>query len=173
MAKAIFTAIDPNGVTHKRTSDRRIYSHTVVFQESKAAHMATATSAEWAKQDGKNYDYDVECAAGTHPHVTHVSPASGYHSSYTPERIAEMQQAQRDSNVKRIASAKATIEGLTRAEYIAKKQAERVARVEAADYTVWHNAGWCGRLDLAHKLEAQMRGLRHTSTVMILEAVKA
>lgn len=30
--KSVFTALDPNGVEHKRTSKTRTYTHTVVFR---------------------------------------------------------------------------------------------------------------------------------------------
>lgn len=167
MAKRIiFTAIDPNGTVHTRTSDRREYTHTVVYQHDKAALMAYATGSDWTKSDGNNFDYRRECAAGTHPNVTKVTPADKFHSSYTAEKIAEFQQAQREMNAKIIADAKVETDGKTREQYIAERQAERVARVEAEDFTIWHNAGWCGRLDLAQKLAAKSAYAWVRSTIL-------
>jgi hypothetical protein len=154
MAKTIFTAIDPNGVEHKRTSDRRTYTHTVVFQKSYAKALERAS--QLYKVDGENFDYYVELAAGQHQRVT---PDSGYHASYSAEFIANARANQIAENERRQASAKETIEGHTRESYQRLKRDERVAEVERGkanghlDHD-WFNAGWCGRLDLAQKLAA-------------------
>ncbi|SCX31105.1 hypothetical protein DSM25558_5121 [Agrobacterium sp. DSM 25558] len=157
MAKTAYFAIDPNGKTHTRNTERS-YSHTVVYRQDKAEKLAFAMHKDWHKTDGRNYDYDALCAAGTHAHVTTVTPASGFHASYTAEQIAARQEAQREENADRIAKAKASIGTMTRAEFIADQQARRVASAEKADYTTYFNAGWCGRLDLAQKLAAKFAG---------------
>jgi hypothetical protein len=154
MAKTSYFATDANGNIHTRNSDR-VYTHTVVYRNSKSKQLEAAKSAECRKMDGRNYDYAVECAAGTHQHVTTITPASGFHASYTAEYIADRQEAQRAENEIRIARAKADIGTMTRVEYQDAKEANRVAKVEATDFTIWHNAGWCGRLDLAQKLAAK------------------
>lgn len=168
MPRNVFTAIDPNGVEHKRTSESREYAHTVVFRKDKRLMMHYATQEGHTKQDGSNYDYYRECAAGTHEHVTHVTGREGYHPSYSDADVARMQAAQREKNAKSIAYAKTQTDGLSRDAYIKHKRAERVARVEATDFNEFHNAGWCGRLDLAQKLAGSIHGV----DVTILPAVK-
>jgi len=171
MPKAIFTATDAAGQTHKRTSESRIYTHTVVFLPDFAADMALADKDY--KQDGSNFAYYCELAAGTHEHVTHVIPRSGYHASYSDEQVAKFQEAQREQNAKGIADAKAVTEGHTRESYVAARRAKRVAAVNegnaAGYYAKWQNAGWCGRYDLAQKLAAKTAGAK----VEILEAVRS
>lgn len=154
MAKTAYFATDANGKTHTRNSDR-VYTHTVVYRNSKERFLASANAEMWADRDGWTYDYYAACAAGTHPHVTKITPAGGFHHSYTAEQIAERQEKQRQQNASEIADAKTKVNGVTREQWIAARLAERVAVVEATDFTVWHNAGWCGRLDLAQKLAAK------------------
>lgn len=167
MTKSIFTAIDPNGKEHKRTSDSRTYTHTVVVQHVKAAHMAIATSKGFADADASNYDYMVECAAGTHRNVTRTRTPADFHPSYSAEYVANAIAARNAENAKRIAEAKAFIAKYpTKEAYVAARLAERVAAVEAKDFTIWHNLGWCGRHDLAVKLASKAPG------AVILEAVR-
>lgn len=155
--RTTFTAIDPNGTTHTRTSDARTYTHTVVYQRSKAEALTSAKSG--AEYDGRNYDYDVAKANGTHPHVNYVAAASAYHSSYSAEHIAKAQENQRNENARLIAAATAIVEAFpTKEAYVAAMVAGRIADVEATDFTIWHNLGWCGRPDLAAKLAAKTPG---------------
>lgn len=166
MAKTRYSATDANGTVHTRSTDRT-YTHTVVAQLNRAELMERALSKAWAKSDGDNYDYAVECAAGTHRHVTHVTDRAGYHVSYTDEQVAGFQEAQRAENAKRIASAKLIV-AISREEHIAAEQAKRVASVEATDFEAFHNLGWCGRRDLAVKLAAKTG--EYYRNIMILEA---
>lgn len=139
MAKTAYIAIDANGTTHTRNSDR-VYTHTVVYRQSKADRMAYATSKDWRDADGKNYDYAAACIAnGKHLNLmsfAHYANDTARHAKDVQESVAHNR-------------------GLTREDYISTRQAERVAIVEATDFSVWHNAGWCGRLDLAQKLAAK------------------
>ncbi|RUW96609.1 hypothetical protein EOA27_38580, partial [Mesorhizobium sp. M2A.F.Ca.ET.037.01.1.1] len=82
MPKTVYTAIDPNGVAHTRTTDRT-YTHTVVAQRSKAAAMASATDAGWAKTEKSNFEYYVKIASGNDPY-----PARTY---MTPDRFTAEQ----------------------------------------------------------------------------------
>lgn len=128
MAKTAYFATDANGKTHTRNSDR-VYTHTVVYRHIKSEAMAAAHSDHWKSLDANNYEFDVAIATGNHNYTT-----------ITADRVA---------------ACKARVEAFTMDEYVANSLAERVARVEATDFTVWHNAGWCGRLDLAQKLAAK------------------
>src|SRR5690606_28668068 len=120
------------------------------------AHCMEQAKADWqAKQDGKNYDYNVQLAAGTHPHVQPRNHA--WHPSYSAEWIANYQKDEAEQNAKRIAEAKA-LTSVSRDQYIANLLAKRIAAVEAADYVKFTNLGWCGRRDLADKLAAKSSG---------------
>ena len=79
---ATFTAVDPAGKTHKRSSKERVYTHTVVYREGeafrdkRAAHIeATRISTE------KSYTRLESNAAGNpepgrHPSVWRATPHS-------------------------------------------------------------------------------------------------
>lgn len=153
MPKTVYTAIDPNGVEHKRTTSDRTYTHTVVAQRSKAAAMVGATAIGWAKTDRSNFEYYVQIASGNDPY-----PARNYMTSdrFTAEQIAGHQAVVDADNAKRVAEAKATTDGVALADYLAAKLAERFARVEAGDYVSYVNHGWCGRHDLALKLASKI-----------------
>lgn len=154
MAKVLYKAIDPNGVVHTRKS-ARTYTHTVVAQYNKAVNLARANDKEWTKTDGRSYDYYVKIATGNDPY-----PQKNY--SGTAEEQAEVDA----NNAKRVADAKARIDGLTRDEYIAKELAGRIAAVEATDFEEWHNLGWCGRIDLAQKLASGAANFYHNATIL-------
>lgn len=62
--------------------------------------------------------------------------------------------------------------GKTLDEYLAAVRADRIQRVDETDYTKWDNAGWCGSLELAKKLQAAERNNRWISETIILEAQK-
>lgn len=145
MAKTSYFAIDANGKKHTRKSERG-YSHTVVYQSIKSEDMAWATSSDWRKTDGENYDYSAACIKnGKHMNLmgfAHYQNDTGRHAKHVAESIDFIRGAK------------------SREEFMSDRQAERVASVEARDYSVWHNAGWCGRLDLAQKLAAKHTGAK-------------
>jgi len=150
--KTAFFAIDPAGVKHTRSTARE-YTHTVVYLRDKEVALADAKSDGWRKQDGKNYDYYAACVRdGFHANLMHFD-----HVRNDLERQAQD-----------VAFAKTVIGDETREQQIARKLAERVAAVEATDFTVWHNAGWCGRLDLAQKVKVY-----GAAKILILPAQKA
>jgi hypothetical protein len=169
--RTTFTAIDPNGVEHVRTSDRRNYSHTVVAQYNKADHMNRAVDPNWAKTDGSNWDYHAKIANGNDPYPSKCY-LGNHPDKYSAEQIAEEVVTVAATNAKRVEDAK-TFVSITREEHIAKMLADRIAAVEAKDYNGWHNLGWCGRRDLADKLasgkDGNGGGYYHNATV--LEAV--
>lgn len=169
--KIAYFATDAAGKVHTRSS-LRVYTHTVVYQRCKEAAIRGAHAKWHAEQDGRNYDYQVQIAAGTHAHCTTVTPASGYHASYSAEHIAASQQRQRDSNAAMIEKAKADINGRTREQYIADRKAAMLARIETIDWTVWHNAGWSGRYDLALKVAAQHAGPDYAKVEILAASTK-
>jgi len=149
MPKIIFTAIDPNGVEHKRTSDRRSYSHTVVYQ--KAVHEARAKARHASHID--NGRYYLQCIA------------KGFHESLMKFEHYASDQGRHDADVK---MAYAELKGCTTAEgFAAMRVAEELLKLDAEDWSAYWNAGWCGRFDLAQKLAAACGGLN----VAILPAV--
>lgn len=144
MAKATkYFAIDPNGVEHTRSS-ARTYSHTVFFQRSKAAALADVNSPATIKQDRKNGQWYLDCIAnGRHESLMHFD-----------HYAKNLDEQARD-----VARAKEKMAGYAdAADYAEKLRLEAVAHIEAADWTKWYNAGWAGRLDLAHKVAAQYPG---------------
>ncbi len=169
MPKTKFTAKDKNGTIHTRTSDRREYTHTVVYLPSFEQDMACVDS-DW-KTDGSNFDYYTLIAGGNDP-----LPCRNYRTDparWTAEEIAAAEADAVERQKARIDDASARVMGKTRQAYIAEHRAERVARIHAKKaegyYGIWQNAGWCGRLDLAHKLAAS-KSLLNTD---ILVATKA
>lgn len=152
MPKTIHTATAPDGSTFRRTSQSRVYSHMVTGRSNERAHFADADAIR--DQDRRNFDYYVEVAAGTHPHVQ-------------PEKWRPQEQCDAD-----IAKHRAKIEGLDRDSYAAKKREERLAahaaNVAAGMFTKWRDLGWASRLDLARK--AASTAARHYVDVRILEA---
>lgn len=166
MPKTHYTATDPNGAVHKRSTDRRVYTHTVVFLPSYEADMANATHKDWAKTDASNFNYYTRSAAGLNAPRNYRAE---HPDKWTAEEIAESQAWSDEENAKRIARGREETSGHTLESYIAAKRAERVQFIEdrkaAGYYRTYQNAGWCGRLDLAQKLAT-----KHGPSAVILEA---
>ncbi|MER9003312.1 hypothetical protein NKI15_06745 [Mesorhizobium sp. M0862] len=144
MPKTIYTAIDPAGVEHKRTTADRTYTHTVVFQRSKAAAIEAATAKSARGFHANNGQYYLDCIR------------DGRHSNLMS---FEHYRNDTDRQARDVAEAIEHLSGVTTAaEFADAKVAAHVARIEATDWTIWHNAGWCGRHDLALKLAAKASG---------------
>lgn len=145
MAKTSYFAIDANGKKHTRNSERA-YTHTVVYQSIKSEGMDCALSPEWRKTEKKNYDYSVSCIEnGKHKNLMsfeHYRNDAARHAKDVEESVDFLRGAKSFE------------------EFAEARKAERVAAVEARDYSIWHNAGWCGRLDLAQKLAAKYTGAK-------------
>lgn len=153
MAKTSYIAIDPNGVSHKRSTERRAYTHTVVFQKSKKYHIEKAIAGH--KYHVETGEYLLACVANG----KHLSLM--YFDAYARDT---------DRQARDVAQAIADLDGAKNAvEYADKKVTQHVAELEARDWTVFENAGWCGRLDLAQKLAASTVGLH----ISILPAIVA
>lgn len=150
MPNTIFTAIDPNGTVHKRTTAHRSYTHTVVARWSYDHELRAASNPEWATVDQQNYRY----------FVAESDPVTAKYAITEEKR----------------ASYRERIEGYSEADYVAKMQAERIAKVEAEKaagaYDEYRNLGWCGRLDLAVRLKDQTESKAAYRDVTMLDAVK-
>lgn len=140
MTKTTYTATDPNGVVHTRKSERT-YVATVVYQLDREAYYTNARSERTRYLHKRNGQYNLDCIANG----KHLSHMGFKHYASDAERQA------RD-----VADSKERLAGATTAdEYADMRVAEELARLDATDWTIWHNAGWCGRMDLAVKLAAK------------------
>jgi hypothetical protein len=140
-----YTATDFNGVVHTRSTKSRAYTHTVVRQHSKVdAYARSETdSKRWDTQQAKE---EFMLARSTIEEikawlVRKQCAILARDDAYATERKAKAEV---------FVATHGTVEA-----YVAAKLAERAARIEATDWSIWHNVGWCGRIDLARKLAAQ------------------
>jgi hypothetical protein len=150
-----FFAAAPDGSIHTRTSKTRQYTHTVLARHNYAHDLALADSIRAV--DANNFRYYFALAAGTHEHLRPVA-----------WRTAEQNEAER---ARSMAQAVEQMRGCqTAVEYQLAQRADRLARLAEckADgyYDQWVDLGWCGRLDLAHKLVASKRGYYTDITVV-------
>lgn len=142
MAKrTTFTATDAAGRVHTRTSDRREYTHTVVFLPSFALDMARADRDRG--HDGEDWDFACRMVAWG-------GVFNGVRKPWATDEQIAAELADYTAKASKYTS---------REEAITGRRAKRVAfvneRKEAGYYATWQNAGWCGRLDLAQKLAAR------------------
>lgn len=175
MTSTKYIAIDPAGVAHKRSTESRTYTHTVVVSGGYQAALNSAKSRGWEKTERSNFDYYTRIAEGRSEFYPSKRWCALSPDRYTPEQIAEEDARLTVSDAAKVADAKARIEGHTADSYIEALRAARIARVEerkaAGDFDAWKNAGWCGRRDLAEKLAAKHR--TDDYVVAILEAREA
>ena len=170
-----YHAIDPSGDVHTRSSKAgRVYTHTVVTRPSYEWALMAAKSKDWAKTDRRNLEYYDTIAQGRDPYPRQCY-RQNHPEKWTPEQIEEERIAVEAENRKRVEDAIAHVANRTVAQYLADKQAERIARVEGLKakgyYNDWQNAGWCGRPDLAQKLAQAEKAKKHVAEVAILEAL--
>lgn len=165
MAKSIFLATAADGTEFKRTSDNRAYTHTVISKRNFNRDLDDA--GKISATDASNFKFYTGIVERGY---VSCSPSDvGKYAWLTAEQQAADAIASVANALEQLAGAK------TATEYQFAKRDERVAKVlaarDAGAYDVWHNAGWCGRLDLAQKLAAQQAkyGLLE---ITILEAVK-
>lgn len=158
MTKTHYIATDANGTVHKRSTDRRAYSHTVVVKKSKEGAIERAKqTAVWER---KNLQQMADqTAAGVEAYV-----ADGLRRH--PILGREYFEKSFTETANRVAAFRGGVDG-----EVAALLAQRLAAIEATDWNVWFNAGWCGRSDLAEKLSAQHRTSDY-SAVMVLDAVE-
>ena len=89
MPRTTYTAIDPAGRTHTRTTASRSYTHTVVSKRSYQAALADAQSKQSYDMDLRNFKFYAE-NADRHPERV---------AGHTPESYAEAQRAARVASV--------------------------------------------------------------------------
>jgi len=145
MAKKTYLVVDPNGVEHKRKTDR-VYTHAVVVRPSYEFDLAQA-DRDW-EVDGRNWQFYVKMArdgfSGAAPQYNWETP------EYLEKTKAEYaERAAAFSNVQ---------------EAIAAGRAKRVSNVEKAkangEYDKYGVLGFNGRLDLAQKAASAAQGGR-------------
>ena len=170
-----YFAIDPAGVKHTRSSLSRVYSHTVVLRQSYEHDIAAAEAKDNAQQDRHNWDYYVAILTGRDPFPERPMTTP----TMTPaKRDAEIGRAAR-RNADKLANAKKEIGNpyLGLDAYLSRKHTERIALVERRRaegyYDRWHNAGWCGRRELAEKLLASQRACAWVAEAVIVDVQKA
>lgn len=138
-----FTAIDPNGVIHTRTSKTRIYSHTVVGLPSMQASVLYAMSKQNRKLFADNYAYHAAMVGGT--------------SRWLAKNNWETVEAHSARVALDKAKSAKELNGTTSAADYAQMKVEgmlaAIRKQEAEGYfNKYQNFGWCGRYDLAHRL---------------------
>lgn len=139
-----FTAIDPNGKTHTRTSKTRTYTHTVVGLPSSTKATLAAMSPEARKLHRSNFKYHMAFVDGT--------------STWLAKKDWEGDAQHKVRVEVEIEHAAIELDGCeTAQDYENMKivQAHRGIREAMARgyYDTYQNLGWCGRADLAAKLK--------------------
>lgn len=166
MAKPItFTATDPAGRVHKRTSKSRIYTHTVVYRLG-APYGDRVLAEELA--------YMRQQAPKDHAFHRSVIDRSWFYVGGKIGGRLRWDHITEEDMVRRGAEHEAHLAGLDVAAYTERRleeiRANHEAKVTKGYYTSWHNAGWCGSLRLACKLKPHTRWA--PAEMMILQAVR-
>lgn len=161
MPSTTFLATDPNGVVHKRTSQNRQYTHTVVARPSKAWAINVVTSKEMHRNHISNFSHYSSYLDGT--------------SRFLERRTWQSERQHQESVARDLERAREALQGdMDVNTYIARKDREALDAIEQNDkvgfYNAYSNLGWCGSLNLAHKLASKQKG--YWVDVTILEAVK-
>lgn len=158
-----FTAVDPVGATHTRTSKNRVYTHTVVGLPSSVRHTLQATDTALRSLHRSNFLYHLNMANGT--------------SKWLERKPWETDVQFATRTQQQIASSANALQGCNNAqEYeamLVNAALERIRHDMARGfYSTYQNLGWCGRHDLAvkHKTASENRGW---IGVTILEAQQA
>ena len=139
-----FTAIDPAGKTHTRTSKTRTYTHTVVGLPSSTKATLAAMSPEARKMHRSNFKYHMAFVDGT--------------SQWLRRNTFETEVQYLERAAMEIERSAVELDGCDNAEdYVNMKivQSHRGIREAMARgyYDTYQNLGWCGRADLAAKLK--------------------
>ena len=139
-----FTAIDPAGKTHTRTSKTRTYTHTVVGLPSSTKATLAAMSPETRAYHRSNFKYHMAFVDGT--------------SQWLRRNTFETEVQYLERAAMEIERSAVELDGCDNAEdYVNMKivQAHRGIREAMARgyYDTYQNLGWCGRADLAAKLK--------------------
>lgn len=149
-----FIAVDPQGVTHKRTSQNRNYSHCVVVLNGQAnLDAAKPDPAKIKAGNDEMWDRIENEAKGVFP-KSEMCRGPNALKSWQESAVRYMSGHTRESDL---------------AEAMEHAESVYAHRLEEGRDLRYVCVGWCGRLDLARKLAAQ-----HTQAekVVILEATK-
>lgn len=152
-----YFAIDAAGQTHTRTTKARGYTHTVVAQRSKEQAIRDAHARRGRDLSEAREQFD--CAGRT------IEQLKAWFISKRCEILARND----DYAIERQTKGKAFVAQWGTPEAYADHQlAERLAEIEATDWSVWINQGWCGRPDLARNLQANCTkgGTYHNATIL-------
>ena len=147
-----FTAIDPAGVTHKRTSKGRTYSHTVVYKEGQAYADRRVSAIEATRVSTEKSYTRLESTAANNPEPGRHSSVWAHDTAFAIGYLAE--HPSREVYV---------------AKQVAHAQEQFNDMIAAKRYLAYSNAGWCGRLELAQRLAASLSG-RGYEDIRILTA---
>lgn len=131
-----YFVIDANGKKYTRNS-KRTYTHVVLYRESKDASLRLAGRRDTFLDD--NYWY----------HHAFIDGSSQW-LERKPWETEDNYKARVEYVVER--SRKALRGAKTPEEWHEAIKEERIARIEAKDFSQWYVEGWCGRHDLAVKL---------------------
>ena len=151
-----FTAIDPQGVTHKRTSQNRSYAFTVVVLAGQAyLDSRRPNEIEIKKLNDESWDRVENEAKGIFPKSEQWRGSNAL-ASWKKFAIEWMSEHTREGVL---------------AEAIAHAHKCYDQCVMVGDDLKYFNAGWCSRRDLAEKLADTQRGKGYED-VQILVATK-
>lgn len=165
MSKKIYIATAPNGQEFRRQTERT-YTHAVVIRPSITYEQArnkerSDANHEFWNVNRHNWDYYFRMSKGRHPH-----------SQWTDDDP----EWKRASAMARLEEAKAFIkDNPTEEDHVAnliKAMHEgHQKRVDEGYFDTYRPAGFCGRIDLAEKKQAECQSPRNVE-VLILEAVE-
>ena len=153
MAKNIFTAVDPQGRTHKRYTSRT-YVATVVYKLGAKVEARDRAAIEDGviACHGTFWAYEEANSRGDHGRLTGLSPD---HS------------AQIVKDAKEFLAHYPTHEAyMAKCLKAAKERHEE--KVAAGEYTTYQNAGWTSRPDLAAKLASTFGGQYRPETIALM-----
>lgn len=158
MPKTTFTVTDPNGKTHKRTSENRTYTHAVIARPSYECAIKHLDNKRAEQNTRSNFEYHLGFANGT--------------SRWLTKNTWETEQQHQERAAREIARSVEELNGSKTAdEYVAMVRKQHLDRIEEARakgfYDTFTCVGWCGRLDLAHKLASTTSGNDYYTDVRI------
>lgn len=155
-----FTAIDPSGGLHKRTSVDRTYTHTVVSKRAVEWDLSFVRAPDRVRVQRSNFRHHLAWLDSTSEWLVR-SPweSEERHKVEVEQALAKAREVIGDNWIED--------------DWIEAQAQDQIARIEKAKaagyYDQWVNDGWCGRLDLAQKLASKMAGQGRVE-ITILEA---
>ena len=160
MTKINYIATDANGTVHTRSTASRAYTHTVVVKRSKQGAIAQANAG--VAHDLKEAREQFAFAAQSIEQIK---------AGFIARKLAILARDDEYATKRQIEGKAFVAQWGTPEAYAAAQHVQQIAKIEATDWNVWFNVGWCGRADLAAKLAAQQDRARY-SEVAILPATE-